>query len=104
MLLAHFVGDIHQPLHVGALYLDSNDKPVNPNLGAPGFVSVQYLWASEEPGKVAQITTWLTPDDCRRYVREGDAATIATLEETAIPTAPYPHGAWNRITLEAVET
>jgi len=72
--------------------------------GAPGFVSVQYLWASEEPGKVAQITTWLTPDDCRRYVREGDAATIATLEETAIPTAPYPHGAWNRITLEAVET
>jgi len=24
-LLAHFVGDIHQPLHVGAVYLDPND-------------------------------------------------------------------------------
>jgi hypothetical protein len=30
-LLAHFVGDIHQPLHVGAIYLDSNGKRVDPD-------------------------------------------------------------------------
>jgi S1/P1 Nuclease len=31
-LLAHFVGDIHQPLHVGAIYLDPNDgTPVDPD-------------------------------------------------------------------------
>ena len=30
-LLAHFVGDLHQPLHVGAVYLDpSNGQRVNP--------------------------------------------------------------------------
>jgi hypothetical protein len=31
LLLAHFVGDIHQPLHVGAIYLDSNGKRVDPD-------------------------------------------------------------------------
>ena len=39
-LLAHLVGDIHQPLHVGALYFDSAcAKPVDPNTAgkAPDF-------------------------------------------------------------------
>lgn len=30
-LLAHFVGDIHQPLHVGAGYFNAQDRLVNPN-------------------------------------------------------------------------
>lgn len=30
-LLAHFIGDLHQPLHVGALYLDAAGKPVDPD-------------------------------------------------------------------------
>jgi len=30
-LLAHFVGDLHQPLHVGAIYLDPQGTPVNPD-------------------------------------------------------------------------
>jgi S1/P1 Nuclease len=30
-MLAHFVGDLHQPLHVGAVYLDLNGKIVNPD-------------------------------------------------------------------------
>jgi hypothetical protein len=33
-LLAHFVGDLHQPLHVGAIYLDAAGTPVNPDEGA----------------------------------------------------------------------
>lgn len=32
-LLAHFVGDLHQPLHVGAVYLDRNGAMVNPDQG-----------------------------------------------------------------------
>ncbi len=32
-LLAHFVGDIHQPLHVGAIYLDRRGGIVNPDIG-----------------------------------------------------------------------
>lgn len=31
LMLAHFIGDLHQPLHVGAIYLDSQDQPVNPD-------------------------------------------------------------------------
>ena len=31
MLLAHYVGDVHQPLHVGAAYLNSKNRFVNPN-------------------------------------------------------------------------
>jgi hypothetical protein len=32
-LLAHYVGDIHQPLHVGAVYLDAQGNEVNPDTG-----------------------------------------------------------------------
>ena len=33
ILLAHFLGDIHQPLHVGAEFFDKHGKPVNPDAG-----------------------------------------------------------------------
>lgn len=33
-LLAHFVGDIHQPLHVGAVYLDNQGNVVDPDVSA----------------------------------------------------------------------
>ena len=33
LLLAHFVGDIEQPLHVGAVYLDASGKVVDPAAG-----------------------------------------------------------------------
>jgi len=69
----------------------------------PGFVSLQYLWGLYQEGVIAQITTWTSEGDCRRYVREGAAATIATLEEAAVPTAPYPDGAWLRSTYEVAE-
>ena len=31
-LLAHLIGDLHQPLHVGSVYLDSNGKLVDPEI------------------------------------------------------------------------
>ena len=37
ILLAHYVGDIHQPLHVGAQYFDQSGRPVNPDLGKPAL-------------------------------------------------------------------
>lgn len=33
LLLTHYVGDLHQPLHVGAIYLDKKGKRVNPDTG-----------------------------------------------------------------------
>ena len=37
ILLAHYVGDIHQPLHVGAEYFDPNGKKVDPDSGRPAL-------------------------------------------------------------------
>jgi hypothetical protein len=37
ILLAHLVGDIHQPLHVGAQYFDANGNPANPENGGEIF-------------------------------------------------------------------
>ena len=34
-MLAHFVGDLHQPLHVGAIYLDVDGQVINPDGGGP---------------------------------------------------------------------
>ncbi len=36
VLLAHYLGDIHQPLHVGAEFFDKQGQPVNPDAGASG--------------------------------------------------------------------
>ena len=65
-----------------------------------GFVSLQYLWGADEAGQTAQITAWKSLEDCRRYVREGAAATIATIEDAVVPTAAHPEGAWVRTTYE----
>ncbi len=35
LLLAHLVGDVHQPLHVGALYLDAAGQPLDPDAAGP---------------------------------------------------------------------
>jgi hypothetical protein len=37
ILLAHFLGDIHQPLHVGAEYFNEAGEPIDPDRGAPGL-------------------------------------------------------------------
>ena len=37
ILLAHLVGDIHQPLHVGAEYFNENGQPVDPDRGMAGL-------------------------------------------------------------------
>lgn len=66
----------------------------------PGFAGLEYLWGSEDDGGMAQITRWERLDDCRRYVCQGGAATVAMLEDRALPTAPHPEGAWVRRTFE----
>lgn len=35
-LIAHYLGDLHQPLHVGSSYVDEKDEFVNPETGAKG--------------------------------------------------------------------
>lgn len=37
ILLAHYIGDIHQPLHIGAEYFTASGKPCNPEITKPFF-------------------------------------------------------------------
>ncbi len=74
ILLAHFVGDIHQPLHVGAEYFDASGKPANP----------------DKPGTV--------------YPDEGGNSLHLELNETPPPNAskhPKLHGFWDSDTVFA---
>lgn len=41
LLLAHFVGDIHQPLHVGSVYLRENGWRADPDTSAPGTLKTR---------------------------------------------------------------
>jgi heme-degrading monooxygenase HmoA len=59
----------------------------------PGFQGVDLV---REDGGLVETTRWQSMDDCRRYVRDGGAATVATMADAALPTAPYPNGAWVR--------
>ena len=79
-LLAHFVGDLHQPLHVGAIYLDSKGQRVEPDKAGldldtetrggnaiyMGFTKVGDEIKVEEPNLHAQWDAipkeWVTPD------------------------------------------
>lgn len=69
-----------------------------------GFVSVEYLWGVDDAGCIAQMTKWENEESCQNYIRNGVAATVATIEEAAVPTASYPDGAWVRTNFAAVES
>jgi len=94
-MLAHFVGDIHQPLHVGAVYLDGDgtlkdppDPPTTPdpktetrggNLIQDGDTNLHSDW-----DKITE--TW------------GPAADTAMLADAAnVPSTPDPIDGWAAI-------
>ena len=55
-LLAHLVGDIHQPLHVGAQYYDKETctRPLDPNLVPGGLFNVVATFGGNDIGLDAQ--------------------------------------------------
>ena len=63
----------------------------------PGFVDIDLRRGDAE---MSEETRWRSMEDCRRYVRDGAAATVATIADALLPTAPYPNGAWLRETYE----
>ena len=62
----------------------------------PGFAGIELR--AGDGGALVEETRWQSPDDCRRYVREGAAAMAATMSDALLPTAPYPNGVWLRDT------
>ena len=63
ILLAHFVGDIHQPLHVGAEYFDESGRTIDPDKGKPSL--------SDEGGNTfaLRLTTGTPEEMARRSLK-----------------------------------
>jgi len=119
ILLTHYMGDIHQPLHVGAEYFDSNGKPFEPTPQNVGFAdqggnkltlftfvsgqrksagkfhgywdsqTVENAFGTQADAKVAQRLGSKEPDD---WELSGDVETWAEkLANDILPTAREAH-------------
>lgn len=89
-LLAHFVGDIHQPLHVGAIYLDAAGQPVNPDEGS-------FDENTETAGGnfISEGHNNLHSDWDAIPKKFGSSASAAMVEEAqAVPKTPSALGDW----------
>lgn len=64
MLIAHFVGDLHQPLHVGAVYLHANGVVVDPD--AVGLDIGATLEQTTEQGHFAEAGELLVTEACEK--------------------------------------
>ena len=71
ILLAHYLGDIHQPLHVGAEFFDAAGRPFHPTASNHGF---------EDQG--------------------GNKLTLYTFFDGALKSAGKFHGYWDTQTVE----
>ncbi|MGI9115364.1 MAG: hypothetical protein DLM52_13340 [Chthoniobacterales bacterium] len=59
ILLAHLLGDIHQPLHVGADYFSDGGQPVDPDRGTAGI--------GDEGGNTLSFVENATAEHARHY-------------------------------------
>lgn len=90
-VLAHYVGDIHQPLHVAAIYLDANGHEVDPDSGTyDPATKTQGGNKILSQGKDFHTTEWdaiptsLTPAKFKRGVAQAKL----------VPITPGPIGDW----------
>jgi len=69
LLLAHYVGDIHQPLHVGAVYLDRKGDVVDPDKGGRAQPmdtrGGNLIWIDGDEKKKLHTTWYAIPDSLK---------------------------------------
>jgi hypothetical protein len=90
-LLVHAVGDLHQPLHLGAVYLDAEGKVVDPDAPAAGRVAHTQGGNRLLDGERNLHAEWddLAPE--LRLRRFGDRALSAARR---VPPTPGPPERW----------
>jgi hypothetical protein len=96
IMIAHLVGDIHQPLHVGAVYVGDKESFVNPN-ATPRFSETQggnFLMRTASD----DLHSFWDTDAVKRAMRQKGAKTPAALVTILArsPNAPTPGdpGTW----------
>ena len=81
ILLAHYIGDIHQPLHVGAEYFDSSGNPFEPSSANKGF--------ADQGGNKLTLFTFMNGKlkSAGKFHGSLFASFWATLESAVLPKA-----------------
>jgi hypothetical protein len=92
LLLAHYVGDIHQPLHVTAVYLSDQGQPVDPD--QQGFdVKTETIGGNSILVPGANLHhTW---DDVPQEFGPQQLGTTAVEEARATPVTNGDVGSWS---------
>ena len=91
LLLTHYLGDIHQPLHIGSVYLDLEGRRVNPDEGTydPATETVGGNAVKLVPAGSGNLhaTTWdVIPDSLKRD--RVDAAWLASAKKVTKTKGP----------------
>jgi hypothetical protein len=91
ILLAHYLGDIHQPLHVGAEYFDFNGQPVDPTmfpqaLQDTGGNDVHFRFVPPRHGRTPNLHGFWDEDAVDAGFPNNDDAANATQLANAEPT------------------
>ena len=95
LMLAHFVGDVHQPLHVGAIYLATDGHPADPDAGAqpadPNPSTTTRGGNSIDVGSTDLHAEW---DQVPASLRPSSISTKMLAAARAIPASPGDVGDW----------
>ncbi len=93
LLLAHLVGDLHQPLHVGSVYLDSQNQAIDPGTaGTPIAKSTDTLGGNAiEDGSTNLHAEW---DDVSTALNPLALAPPLLAEARAVPATAGDFNAW----------
>jgi hypothetical protein len=91
LMLTHFMGDLHQPLHVGAAYLDAEGRLVDPDIAHAIDPDTETVGGNAiQDQNVNLHGEW---DDIPTDI--GDAATHELLTEArSVPASQGPIGSW----------
>jgi len=91
LLLVHFMGDLHQPLHVGSLYLDPDGKLVDPDIAHKVDPDTETIGGNAILDENANLHhQW---DDIPTDI--GEAATRELLADArAVPATQGPIESW----------
>lgn len=99
ILLAHYVGDIHQPLHVGAEYFNSQGKPFEPSDNDHGFADqggnklTLFLLSSGKAHSAAGFHSyWDTPSVTTAFGATPDAEVAQRLANSQPPNVKLNGG------------
>jgi hypothetical protein len=90
MILAHMVGDIHQPLHVGAAYLDLDGRPVMPtedDMKQTGTEGGNFLFIG---GKSRVLHGYWDSDAVKTLMRRKQAKTPQALAKALLADDDTP--------------